>query len=62
MKVMPQLSSQAVSNILWAYATLSIQPGKIFFQILQAHTVVIMSSCKPQSLSLLMWAMATLDR
>ncbi|GLC42995.1 hypothetical protein PLESTM_001410800 [Pleodorina starrii] len=53
-------SSQAVSNIIWAYATLGVQPGAEFLGQVCRHVSCCAPSYRWQELANTAWALATL--
>ena len=51
---------QNMANILWAFATLDVQPGLQLLEAGVARMLDLLPQTKPQALSNTMWAFATL--
>ena len=49
-----------MANILWAFATLDVQPGPALLEAGVHRMLELLPSTKPQALSNTMWAFATL--
>ena len=53
---------QAVSNTLWAAATLQLQLSTAELQQLLGRLEVVLADAKPQDLSTTLWAVATMGQ
>ena len=51
---------QNMANILWAFATLDVQPGTGLLEAGAHRMLELLPTTKPQALSNTMWAFATL--
>ena len=57
---MQHCNSQNLVTILWAYATLKVQPGPALLDAAALRMLDLLPSCKPQELANFAWAYATL--
>ena len=57
-----QCDDQAVSNILWAYATTGRRPGERVLGALEERVEEVTRYCSTQSVSNILWAFATMRR
>jgi hypothetical protein len=53
---------QAVANLLWATATLRLDPGKELVQLLTLRSVQCAGEFSPQSISMLLWSLASAEQ
>lgn len=52
---------QSVSNLVWAYATLGVQPGQDFCAAVCAHMGAHLAKYGSQHIANTLWALAVLD-
>ena len=53
-----QCDPQAISNTLWAYATLGERPGAGVVQALEARLRVVVGDCRSQAIANTLWALS----
>ena len=58
--LLPRFGAQAVSNTLWAFATLGYFPADDLLDRIARHAAATMSTFRPQATSNTLWAMAKL--
>jgi hypothetical protein len=58
--LLPRFGAQAVSNTLWAFATLGYFPADDLLDRIGRHAAATMSTFRPQATSNTLWAMAKL--
>ena len=57
---MQHCNPQNLANMLWAYATLEVQPGQALLDAAALRMLDLLPSFKPQALANIAWAYATL--